>query len=398
MSNAGVIPVLERAPHRPQGRVGEQSVANAIASQAQPVVSVRDLHKQFRREDGRTVPAIDGISLDVGQGEVLVLLGPSGCGKTTLLRAIAGLEKPDAGQIVIHGQPAFDGARGLNRQPEDRRISMIFQSYALWPHMSAADNVSYPLVSRGMAKATAAAQAVDALRQVGIGDLGGQYPAQMSGGQQQRVALARAVVSKDALVLFDEPLSNVDAKVRQQLRLELIDMQRKLGFSAVYVTHDQIEAMALADRIAVLRQGRVEQIGAPDAIYDRPVSRYVANFIGTTNELPGRVIGVAAGQAEVDTALGRLSVGAPDGAAAGDAVCVLFRPEHCAVGAARPADGPGWEGVVVNSVFLGAYTETLLRCGHLQFQVWGQSAPLPAGATMWVSTRAERLRMVPQDS
>jgi iron(III) transport system ATP-binding protein len=314
-----------------------------------------------------------------------------------LLRAIAGLEKPEKGQISIHGQTVFDGDQGVNRPPEDRRISMIFQSYALWPHMSALNNVAYPLQSRGAGRSQAEARAKDALSQVGIGDLGGQYPSQLSGGQQQRVALARAIVSRDALVLFDEPLSNVDAKVRHQLRLELIDMRRKLGFSAVYVTHDQIEAMALADRIAVLRQGRVEQIGTPHEIYDRPVSRYVANFIGTTNELPGRVVSKGPrGEVAVDTALGTVHADSAENVAVGDSVTVLCRPEHCTAEVIRPSGMAGWEGIVVSSIFLGPYTESLIRCGDIVFQVWGASTPIPVGERIWLSVRPTAFRVVPQ--
>jgi iron(III) transport system ATP-binding protein len=361
-----------------------------------PVVSVTAVRKYFRREDGRRVPAIDGVDLEVAPGEVVVLLGPSGCGKTTLLRAIAGLEAPDSGRIAIHGTPAFDAASGLDLPPEARRISMIFQSYALWPHMSALDNVAYPLVSRGTASAKAASQAVQALQQVGIGDLGEQFPGQLSGGQQQRVALARAIVSRDELVLFDEPLSNVDAKVRQQLRLELMDMQRRLGFAAVYVTHDQIEAMALAHRVAVLNHGRIEQIGPPAEIYDRPVSRYVANFVGTTNELPGRVAGVGSSIASVETALGLIEVPAA-GVVPGSSVCVLIRPERCSLAATPPQGALGFSGTVESSVFLGPYTETLVRCGPVVLQAWTGDGPLGVGTATTVVTPREGLRLVPAD-
>ena len=375
-------------------------MTDASEASAAPVVSVRDLRKQFRRQDGRMVPAIDGVSLEVRPGEVLVLLGPSGCGKTTLLRAIAGLETPDSGVIGLHGRPAFDSGRRIDLPPEERRISMIFQSYALWPHLTALDNVAYPLLSRGASgKTDAAARAAAALAQVGIGDLGAQYPAQLSGGQQQRVALARAIVARDDLILFDEPLSNVDARVRQQLRIELIATQRTLGFSAVYVTHDQTEAMALAHRIAVLRLGRIEQIGPPAEIYDRPRSRYVANFIGVTNELPGRIVAVdPSGDARVETAFGPVTVCGPTDGRPGDEVCVLARPEHCAL-TAEPSDGGlCLEGVVANSVFLGAYTETILRCGDRLLQVWGQGAPLPVESKWRIAVRSDRLRLVPMES
>ncbi|WP_324278085.1 ABC transporter ATP-binding protein [Blastococcus brunescens] len=231
-----------------------------------PVVEVSNLVKRFRRESGAVVNAIDDVSFEVAAGDFVVLLGPSGCGKTTLLRAIAGLETPDQGAIRIGGRAVFSAADRVEVPPERRDISMIFQSYALWPHMTAFKNVAYPLQSRRgrkVAKDEIARRVRQALELVGVGELETQYPGQMSGGQQQRIALARALVNNDELVLFDEPLSNVDAKVREQLRFELVSMQRKLGFSALFVTHDQTEAMELAHRIAVLDSGRIAQFGTP---------------------------------------------------------------------------------------------------------------------------------------
>src|SRR5690606_21791699 len=259
---------------------------------AEAVVAITGLHKRFRRGDGSVVRAIDDVTLSVGRGELVVLLGPSGCGKTTLLRSIAGLEQPDSGEITVSGTTQYSSERGLDVPPERRNISMIFQSYALWPHMTVFDNVAYPLQSRRSrrpAKDELRRRVREALTLVGVPELERQYHSQMSGGQQQRVALARALVSNDEVVLFDEPLSNVDAKVREQLRLELLAMQRSLGFSAVCGTHDQAAAMELAHRIAVIDTGRVAQIGTPQEIYLRPATRYVANFIGASNEVVGRV-------------------------------------------------------------------------------------------------------------
>jgi iron(III) transport system ATP-binding protein len=359
------------------------------------IVEICSLAKRFRRDDGAVVPAIDDVSLDVRRGEFLVLLGPSGCGKTTLLRAVAGLEVPDGGSIAIDGRPVFGAGTDLCLAPEARRLSMIFQSYALWPHMTASRNVAYPLQARGVSARDIAARVAKALAMVGIPELAGQYPAQMSGGQQQRVALARAIVAEDHLVLFDEPLSNVDAKVRQQLRLELMAMQRALSFAAIYVTHDQTEAMALGHRIAVLRGGRIEQVGTPVEVYNTPATRYVANFIGTINELPARIVEVGRSGLVVETRLGRLAVAPQAAGAVGDAVYVLLRPEHLRLAEREPAGGVNWPGVVTSSVFLGAYTETVVAMGDLTMQVWTtQSAPLAAGKRVFVSPDPDRIRIV----
>ena len=272
-----------------------------------PAVRVENLVKRYRRRDGETVKAVDGISLTVHEGELVVLLGPSGCGKTTLLRCVAGLEQPDSGHVSVHGRTLFaDGGR-VSVPVEKRQLSMVFQSYALWPHMTVFDNVAFPLRNRRTPRAEIQRRVKRALEKVGVGDLVSSYPSQISGGQQQRVALARALVPNDGLILFDEPLSNVDARVRDELRFELLEMQREIGFSALYVTHDQSEAMAMADRIAVLGGGRIRQLAPPAEVYRRPASRYVANFVGTANEIPGRVAAVGLdGTMTVDTAVGKI--------------------------------------------------------------------------------------------
>jgi len=361
------------------------------------VVAVRALSKSFRREDGTIVPAVDNVSLTVDQGEFVVLLGPSGCGKTTLLRAIAGLEKPDSGRVAIYGRPMFDAAATLNIPPEGRGVSMIFQSYALWPHMTAFDNVAYPLRSRRVGAGEIAGRVDASLALVGIAELAGQYPSQMSGGQQQRVALARSIVANDNLILFDEPLSNVDAKVREQLRIELLAMQRKLGFSALYVTHDQTEAMALAHRVAVMRAGRIAQIGPPRDVYERPMSRYVANFIGTTNEMTGRITGLApTGLVTVRTDLGDVvAVPADPSLTAGAAVAVVFRPERCALTTAEPESPNRWQGVVEATLFLGSHTEHVVRVGEHLFDVWSATdRTFAPGAPIWLSVGQDWVRAV----
>ena len=266
--------------------------ANQRASHDGPALALRDIRKHFTRRDGTKVPAVDGIDLEVAQGEFVVLLGPSGCGKTTLLRCIAGLESPDHGEITIHGDRHYVSAEGLESSPNKRKLGMVFQSYALWPHMKVFSNVAYPLQVKRVSRQQVRERVTEVLKTVGVGELLEQYPGQLSGGQQQRVALARALVSSDGLLLFDEPLSNVDAKVREQLRYEIRRMQQQIGFAAIYVTHDQEEAMELADRIAVLNKGRIAQLGTAQEIYETPADRYVAKFIGATNEILGDVASI----------------------------------------------------------------------------------------------------------
>lgn len=370
---------------------------------ADVVAGVRDLVKYFRRGDGTPVAAVDGVSLDIEAGEFVVLLGPSGCGKTTLLRCLAGLEQPDAGTIEIHGAAAYDSPLRLNRPPERRRISMVFQSYALWPHMTAFGNIAYPLQSRSggrgrRTKREIADRVRTVLELVGIPELAGQYPAQMSGGQQQRVALARALAPGDDLVLFDEPLSNVDAKVREQLRLELTAMQRELGFAAVYVTHDQVEAMELADRIAVMGEGRVAQLGAPREIYTRPRSRYVAGFVGTTNELAGEVVSVSeSGAAVVRTECGEVTgVAGAEELAAGDAVVAVCRPERCRLATAEPEIANRWRCTVDAALFTGPQTEHVVSVDGVAFRSRSTDAwTLESGSTAWLSVDPSDLRVLP---
>ena len=338
----------------------------AFPSEHTPRVSVRGLTKRYRTRT-RDTTALDGVSIDIAPGEFVVLLGPSGCGKTTLLRSIAGLEQPDAGDILLDGAVVSSSAGQLWCPPEQRRLGMVFQSYALWPHMSVADNVAYPLRNAGHRAAEIGPLVQQALARVGLDALGPSFPGQLSGGQQQRVALARALVATSGLVLFDEPLSNLDAKVRARLRVELAALQRSVGFSSLYVTHDQSEALALADRIAVMEVGRIAQIGSPQDIYDRPVSRYVADFIGSANEVLGEVEHRGGGECAVRTPLGLLAGQACAGIDhIGGAAAVMFRPEHCTVlgpGASVPGGHNRIAGTLERSLFQGATVEHVVRVG-----------------------------------
>jgi iron(III) transport system ATP-binding protein len=235
------------------------------------------------------VVAVKGVNFSVPRGEHLTLLGPSGCGKTTTLRAIAGLEQPRAGEIRIGGQVMYSSAAHLNVPAEKRGVSMVFQSYAIWPHMTVFDNVAYGLRVRRASKKDIADKVRWALDLVRMGDLAQRSAANLSGGQQQRVALARSFVFSPMVILFDEPLSNLDAKLRAEMRLEIQELQRRLGITSVYVTHDQEEALAISDRIIVMNAGAIEQIGTPHAIYDTPRSAFVADFIGAANLIRGTV-------------------------------------------------------------------------------------------------------------
>lgn len=344
---------------------------------APALISIRDLTKRFKRQSGgSTVTPVDDVSLDVREGELLVLLGPSGCGKTTLLRCIAGLERPDSGEISIGGQIVYSSGHNVFKAPSQRSLSMIFQSYALWPHMTIFDNIAYPLRSRQAPKAGIRQRVMDALDMVGLASLEKQYPGQISGGQQQRVALARAVVGDVKVILFDEPLSNVDAKVREQLRLELIELQRRLGFTGVYVTHDQTEAMHLAHRIAVLQDGRVEQLGTPDEVYRAPETRYVAEFIGSANFVEAKVVAVDRESIRVDSAMGEATaaIGENLHLAVGHDVTLMFRP-HAAALEAETASGPNrWPGVIHTAKFLGAHWEYHVAVADGSLLVWSHDA------------------------
>lgn len=382
--------------------IGDSRAAPAAA----PVqVRVRNLVKRFKTRRGEVV-ALDHVSIDIAKSERVVLLGPSGCGKTTLLRCVAGLEKADEGEIEVDGRTVFSASRGIFVPPQERGISMMFQSYALWPHMSVAGNVSFPLENRAAAASRGEhRRRVDAaLAMVGCDGLQNRFPAQLSGGQQQRIALARAVVAGDAMVLFDEPLSNVDAKVREQLRLELVTLQRQLGFAWLYVTHDQTEATAVADRIAVFRSGRIAQLGTPTQIYNEPASLYVADFVGSSNALKGTVEGAEDGLIAVRSEIGALRVRSATGPGAGERVTLVFRPEQIEIkkaalpGALGEANREVYEnsveGQVEAAMFLGNCTEYVVRVGSTRVVSRSLDAPnLRPQDTVTLSIGAHNVRM-----
>ncbi|GAA5146065.1 ABC transporter ATP-binding protein [Microbacterium pseudoresistens] len=374
-------------------------MTNATPGDAQ--VEIVGLSKRFKRRSGAgDVIPIDDVTLSIAPGEFVVLLGPSGCGKTTLLRSIAGLERPDQGVIRITGKEVFNASRKLFVPPNRRPISMIFQSYALWPHMTVFQNIAYPITSRSrVGRAEVRAGVERALTQVGLSGLGSQYPGQLSGGQQQRVALARALVTDAKVLLFDEPLSNVDAKVREELRAQLIEMQREFGFTAIYVTHDQAEAMELADRIAVLNSGHIEQLAAPREVYSRPATRYVAEFVGAANLYEGSVAAVSGGTVSVDTPLGRLVVadhGVPVNV--DDRVSVMFRPEDVELSTTLSDAENVRAATILRTNFVGAQQTVVLEAGDVRIQaIIDRDASAPEGAEASVRIARDDLSILPYE-
>jgi ABC-type Fe3+/spermidine/putrescine transport system ATPase subunit len=288
------------------------------------------------------VLAVDGVSFTVGRGEHLTLLGPSGCGKTTTLRAIAGLEEPSSGVIRIEGQAMYSSAERRNIPTEKRGVSMVFQSYAIWPHMTVFDNVAYGLRVRKLPRGEVAEQVDRALGLVQMREFANRPASNLSGGQQQRVALARAVAFSPTVVLFDEPLSNLDAKLRAEMRVELRELQRRLDITSVYVTHDQEEALAISDRVIVMNQGGIEQIGTPEAIYNRPKSRFVADFVGSANLIEGRLKSPPNGPGAVlfETAGGVVLQASASHPPSGDEDRVAIRTAYIDLASGRPNGSP----------------------------------------------------------
>jgi iron(III) transport system ATP-binding protein len=318
-------------------------------------IEVRNLTKRFG-----ALTAVNGVSLAIEEGELFTLLGPSGCGKTTLLRLIAGFYAPDAGEI------RFDD-RIVNTVPaHERGIGMVFQNYALWPHMTVFENVAYGLKLRKVGSAQIAERVGAVLEKVKLGGLDARYPGQLSGGQQQRVALARALVLNPKILLLDEPLSNLDAKIRIQVRAEIRRLQKELAITAVYVTHDQEEALTMSDRIAVLNHGRVCQIGPPKALYERPVNRFVADFIGISNLIDGTVEAIDAPQRRlrVRTAVGELSTLLDDHFRAGDRCVVSIRPENAVLDVEPGAHANRLHGRVAFVAYLGNTLRYDIDLGH----------------------------------
>jgi iron(III) transport system ATP-binding protein len=349
-----------------------------------PDLMVENLYKRFG-----DVVAVDHISFTVREGEFLTLLGPSGCGKTTTLFAIAGLDRPDDGLIRVGETTFFDSATGDFIVPEQRNCGMVFQSYALWPHMTVYENLAFPLRLRKVPKEERSERIHEALRLVELEPYKDRYPHQLSGGQQQRVALGRALVYSPTLLLLDEPLSNLDAKLRERARSWLKRIQGQLGITTVYVTHDQTEALVLSDRIVVMREGRICQTGTPQSIYASPTEPFVADFIGTSNFFRGQIAGVGEGGAIVVNLEGAdqgLKIKTGKSFAPGTPVTVSIRPEKVQVldqsGGAAPPAGNCMKAKVVDRIYLGARYRYRLKADHMIVRMETE-IELPA-KTVWI--------------
>ena len=337
---------------------------------------VHDLRLSALRKSynpGSSEQAVRDVSLDIARGEFVALLGPSGSGKTTTLMMIAGFENPTSGDILV------DGKSIVGMPPNRRDIGVVFQNYALFPKMTVAENIGFPLRMRHRAKAEIEATVARLLDLIHLPGYGKRYPSELSGGQQQRVALARALAFDPKLLLLDEPMGALDRKLREQLQLEVKRIQRTLGITTVYVTHDQEEAMVLADRVAIMNHGRLEQVGTPAEVYNRPVNRFVAQFLGTANFLNGRVVNVGAGgNAEADVGGARVPFVATQPIAAGASVEIFVRPECVIVG---PAGAGPLAGTVESAIFVGEITRYTVRVGDFRILASSQNrADLPVHA------------------
>jgi len=336
-----------------------------------PFLRVEALTKKFAGE-GRELAAVNGISFSVPKGELFTLLGPSGCGKSTTLRCIAGLERPEGGVIAVEEKAHLDAARAIFVPPDQRGIGMVFQSYAIWPHMTVYQNVAYALEVKRTSRSETRRRTTEALELVGLAGLADRPAPHLSGGQQQRVALARAIVGRPSLLLFDEPLSNLDAKLRERMRHEIRELQQRLEITAVYVTHDQAEALAISDTIAVMEAGKILAMGAPRDIYAAPGSRFVADFVGQTNILRGRARTPAQpdGIGEVELGFGTVRCRLDGAIRAGDTVDVLIRPETIAVSCTQPATAQNvWQAAVERLTFLGECQDATVSLGGQSLRV-----------------------------
>ena len=336
------------------------------------MLTVEKLSKTYDSDQG-PVLAVRGISFTIEEGKFYTLLGPSGCGKTTTLRCIAGLEQPDSGEIVIGDDSVFDSAAGINIPGNRRDIAMVFQSYAIWPHMTVFDNVAFPLAHgrHKVSKDEIRRRVNDALEMVQLESMASRPAPYLSGGQQQRVAVARALVSQPRLLLLDEPLSNLDARLREDMRRELRSLVMRLNLTTLYVTHDQVEALSMSDRIAVMRNGLIVQEGPPVEIYMHPAEPFIAQFVGKVNLLKGRVLSsgneTELGLVEIGT--GGLKCRIPDGLDEGDPVLLSVRPEHVEIFTGERPDAVNvLSGQLESAFYVGDAWECVIRVGEVTLQ------------------------------
>ena len=365
------------------------------------MLRVKSLYTEYASEHGTVVKAAQNVSFEVPEGKLFTLLGPSGCGKTTTLRSIAGLERPTAGEIEVGGRLVYSSGHGIFVAPNKRNFGMVFQSYAIWPHMNVFQNVAFPLEVRKLARKEIRERVMRVLTAVQLDHLVDREATKLSGGQQQRLALARALVMEPQLLLLDEPLSNLDAKLRDRMRTELKRLQRDLNLTTVYVTHDQSEALALSHEIAVMNDGFVVQVGTPRQIYETPHNQFVADFVGITNFIGGTVSSVDGGRCVVSSALGDLKAQASEGVAKNASVIVSVRPEDVELSEQQPAAADG-ENVVKAIVhakdFLGEYLDFHVKVGDVVLQARAHpSLRTPTGEAIYLRMKAEKCVAIPSD-
>lgn len=367
------------------------------------MITVENLVKIFEGKDGGIVRAVDGVSFEVSSGRFFTLLGPSGCGKTTTLRMIAGLEIADKGEIRIDSYVVSSKEMGVFVPPHERGIGMVFQSYAIWPHMTVFDNVAFPLTvgKQKMNKKEVERKVEKALATVQMNGLQKRPAPHLSGGQQQRLALARALVGEPKVLLLDEPLSNLDAKLREQMRIELRELQRRLKITTLYVTHDQAEALAMSNVVAVMSQGKIVQQGKPREIYDQPSSEFTADFIGSTNFISGKIVGEPTedGSRLVETTHGPLLCYVPEDIQKGESVLISVRPQNVLLAREKtPGAINVFHGRMRVSVFLGEYVDCQVEVGEDLLRAHMHSRlKISRGEDVYVHLPRELCTVVPKE-
>jgi ABC-type Fe3+/spermidine/putrescine transport system ATPase subunit len=365
----------------------------AAPSSPGPVLRVRGLTKSYG-----ALRVVDDVSFDVHAGEVLTLLGPSGCGKSTTLRMIAGLDQPDSGEVWVRGRLMASPANNIMVPPEGRKVGLVFQSYAIWPHMTVEENIGYPLKVRRLDRDKIANKVAEIILLVKLDGLGGRMPTELSGGQQQRVALARELVYEPDLLLPDEPLSNLDSVLRKEMRFQIKLLQSRLATTVLYVTHDQEEAMALSSRVVVMNRGRIEQVGPPAAVYEQPSTRFVQDFVGETIRLRGSIAGEGP---PLRIQIGGCTIEAADAhptLRSGSAVEVSFRPEDVRLHAGFPPTPNGLAGHIVDVTYYGDRLECAIRIDGLDEPVLVNADPRQPVAAMdrtFLAVDRTRVRLWP---
>lgn len=356
-------------------------------------IKIRGLRKRFYSE-GKVINALDGVDLDIEANKIFTLLGPSGCGKTTLLRCIVGLETPDEGEIQIGDTIVWSKEKGIYVPTEKRQLGMVFQTYAIWPHMNVFNNVAYPLQNMKLPKAEIAKRVAKTLKFVQLEGYEGRPSTRLSGGQQQRVALARALVAEPKVILFDEPLSNLDAKLREETRKELKTFLGELGITAVYVTHDRVEALALSDMIGVMNRGNIVELGTPKKIYFDADHQFVADFIGRANLVPAAIVAQQEALTIVQTALGQIKCHRRT-FAADDELVLCLRPEFIEVEKIEGSDVNHLEGVIRQMIFVGEVYETEVDVAGQRIMVkLDPTTPYNEGDRVTLSVKAEHCLLV----